>query len=290
MDSKNQNDKTQDKSATSEHWKMLSLNWKKFGPPLRPSAQDAAFATDAINSWESNNGAPRALILGVTPELYNLPWPNGTDILAVDHNPAMIENVWPGPQSAVICDEWLDIPLERGSRDIALCDGGISVLAYPHEQQQFVRELHRIIAPDGLCILRLFVTPEKLEEPDTVLQDLLAGKIPDVNHLKLRIWTTLYNDTTKDAQLKLVWNAINSVAPDLKSLAERLGWPADTLLLINAYRNNPTRISFPGVDDVSHLFCKDPGGFKLESVHVPTYELGEYCPTVVFRRIDTNDG
>lgn len=300
MDSKNQSHKQNSEntpsgnaqpdhaSATFEYWQKLSRNWNKFGPPLRPSAQDAVFMTEAINSWANGNGTPRALILGVTPELYHLPWPHGTDILAVDHNPAMIDNVWPGPRNAVICEEWLDMPLERSSRDIALCDGGISVFAYPHEHHQFVRELHRIIVSDGLCMFRLFVPQNERQEPDKVLQDLLAGNIPDLNHFKLRIWGATYNDTTKDIQLKHVWDAINSVVPDLKSLAEKLDWPTDTLFMIDAYRNNPTRFVFPNVDDVSHLFCKDPGGFKLESVHIPTYELGECCPTVIFRRIDAD--
>lgn len=282
------NEQPHDTSATAEYWQKLSRNWEKFGPPLRPSARDAAFMTDAINSWANGNGAPRALILGVTPELYHLPWPNGTDILAVDHNKAMIDNVWPGPRSTVICDEWLDMPLERSSRDIALCDGGISVLAYPHEHQQFVKELCRIIASDGLCILRLFVPPKEREEPDKVLQDLLGAKIPDLNHFKLRIWTAMYQDTTKYIQLKYVWDAINSVAPDLNSLAAQLGWPLDTLFIINAYRNNPTRLFFPSIDEVRHLFCQNPGGFELEAVRVPTYDLGECCPTMVLRRIDAD--
>ena len=118
-----------------------------------------------------------------------------------------------------------------------------------------------------------------------MLQDLLAAKIPDMNHFKLRIWGAMYNDATKDVQLKDVWDAIHSVVPDLKSLAVQLGWPTDTLFMIDAYRNNPTRFAFPDVDEVRHLFCKDPGGFEFESVHIPTYDLGECCPTVVFRRI-----
>ena len=298
MDRKNQNHKPQpekapsghaqphEASAAAEYWQKLSRNWDKFGPPLRPSAQDAAFLTDAISSWANGNGAPRALILGVTPELYHLPWPRGTDILAVDHTQAMIDNVWPGPRSAVICDEWIDIPLQRGSRDIALCDGGISVFVYPQEHQQLVQTLFRVIAPGGLCILRLFVPPKEREEPDKVLQDLLGAKIPDLNHFKLRLWMAMYKDTTKNVQLNYFWDAIHRVAPDLNNLAAQLGWPTETLFMINAYRNNPTRFFFPNVDDISYLFCKDPGGFELETVRVPTYDLGECCPTVVFRRID----
>jgi len=289
MDSKNQSHKqnSENESAAAEYWKKLSLNWEKFGPPLRPSIQDTVFMTDAINSWARDNGAPRALILGVTPELYYLSWPKETDILAVDHNQAMIDNVWPGPRNSIICDEWLDIPLQRSSRDIALCDGGISVFDYPHEHHQFVRVLHRIIAPNGLLILRLFVPQNEHQEPEEVLQDLVASKIPDLNHFKLRIWGAKYDDITKGIQLKHVWDTIHSAVPDLNGLAAKLGWQSDTLFIINAYRNNPTRFVFPNVDEVSYLFCQNPGGFKLETVRVPTYELGKCCPTVVFRRNHT---
>lgn len=276
--------------AGAGHWPEVARQWEQVGPPLRPSTQDIAFLTDAIDSWVRDNGAPRTLILGVTAELYHLPWPNGTNVLAVDHTQCMIDAIWPGPRNAVICAEWTTMPLQQGSRDIVLCDGGVNLLTYPNGHRQLVRTLHRVIASGGLCILRLFVPPKEHEATDNVLQDLLEAKIPDLNLLKLRLWMALHKDITQGIQLKRVWDAIHRVAPDFKRLASRIGWPLEHLLVINTYRNCSVRYFFLSLDDVRHLFCRNPGGFELETVQVPTYELGERCPTVVLRRIDTARG
>ena len=271
-------------TVEAEHWQDIARLWEQVGPPLRPSAEDIAFLNDAIRSWARDNGVPRALILGVTPELYHLPWPDGTDVLAVDHTQSMIDAIWPGPRNAAICADWTTMPLQVGSRDIALCDGGVHLMAYPHEHHKFVQTLHRVVAPDGLCIFRLFVPPKKRETPGNVLQDLLDAKIPNLNLLKFRLWMALHEDITQGVQLSRVWDALHHVASDFNRLASRLGWSLEHLLVINTYRNCPDRYFFLGLDDVHHLFCDSPGGFTPEAVYTPTYELGEQCPTVVFRR------
>jgi len=266
------------------HWVDIARQWEQVGPPLRPSSQDIAFCKDAIDRWARDRGAPRALILGVTPELYHLPWPMGTDVLAVDHTQSMIDAVWPGPRDAVICADWTAMPLPAGSRNIVLCDGGVHLLAHPHDHRAFVRVLRRVVASDGLCVFRLYVPPEPRESPDAVLADLLAGRVPNLNILKLRLAMAMHEDITQWTELGRVWDAIHQAAPDFARLASQLGWPLGHLLAINTYKDCPAQYWFLSVADVRHLFCTDPGGFSLERVNVPTYELGERCPTIVLRR------
>jgi hypothetical protein len=67
------------------HWSLMAANWRLVGPPLRPGTADQALFNAAIASWGSDKGvAPRALILGVTPELFHLDWPTGTQLTALD--------------------------------------------------------------------------------------------------------------------------------------------------------------------------------------------------------------
>jgi len=68
------------------HWAEIARRWAEVGPPLRPSAEDLAFYRRA-GRLTRERGAPRVLLLGVTPELYRLPWPDGTDLLARSHRP-----------------------------------------------------------------------------------------------------------------------------------------------------------------------------------------------------------
>lgn len=251
--------------------------------PLRPG--DEPFRAERPGSSPSEmRRPPRALILGVTPELYRLPWPAGADVLAADHTQEMIDAVWPGPREAAIHADWTALPLPDGSRDIVLCDGGIHLLTHPQAHEQLVRSVRRVLAPGGVCVLRLFVPPAQREAPGTVLQDLAAGRMSSLNVLKLRLAMSMQPSPGEGVQLSGVWDAVHRAEPDSERLAARLGWTLEHLLAINTYRDCPRRYHFVSVDEVRALFCASPGGFAMESVHVPTYELGERCPIVVFRR------
>jgi hypothetical protein len=224
------------------------------------------------------------LLLGVTPDLYRLPWPEGTDFMAIDRSQPMIDIVWPGPKEAALCADWLSMALPDNSRDIAFCDGGLHLLSYPQEQQQLVHILRSLLSDKGLCIFRLFVPPQQRESPDAVLQDLLEGRISNLNILKLRLAMSLQNSAERGVELKKIWWALHEIAHDLESLAEKIGWPVEHMLAINIYRDSTARYSFVTVDQVYDLFCGNSGGFTLRSLQVPSYELGERCPTIVLQR------
>jgi SAM-dependent methyltransferase len=270
---------------TRTHWDDLARQWQHVGPPLRPSSQDIEFCATAIHAWSRDKGAPRALILGVTPELYHLPWPDGTDLLAVDHTQAMIDEVWPGPRHAAICAEWTTMPFETGSRDIVLCDGGLHMLTYPEVLRQFARTLHRILSAEGICVFRVFVPPQQRESASHVLRDLLEGRIPNISALKLRLWMALQESSAQGVELERVWDAVHRVAADLAQLALRIGWPVEHALALTTYRTSPIRYCLFSLDEARRVFCRDPARFELVTVSVPTYALGDCCPTIVLRRV-----
>jgi SAM-dependent methyltransferase len=270
--------------SAADHWTEVARQWDQVGPPLRPSAEDLAAYRAAIDRWTRDRGAPRALILGVTPELARLPWPAGTHLLAIDHTPSMIRAVWPGPLQTVVCGDWTAMPLRDAARDLVLLDGGLHLLTHPDGQQRLVQALRRVVAPGGLCVLRLFVPSRHRETPEAVLRALLAGVVANLNLLKLRLSMALQRDKRQGVSLGAVWLALHAVAPDLPRLADRLGWPLDHLLTINTYRDSAQRYHYVSVADVRWLFCRDPGGFQVEAIQMPTYDLGDRCPIVVFRR------
>lgn len=260
--------------------------WSQVGPPLRPCLEDVTFVETEVNRWADSNEAPRALILGVTPELYHLPWPEGTDVMAVDHTQEMINALWQGPKGAVLCAEWTSIPLPDASRDIVLCDGGLHLLSYPAGQTDLVEMMSQLVAPGGLFIVRLFAPFGPQETPDDVLEDLINGKIPNLNILKLRLGMSMQPNATNGVALAEVWEKLRSVAPDFDELATHIGWPIEHLLVINSYHESRNKYYFVTVDEVRRLFCDSPGGFELECIHTPDYELSDRCPTIVFRRLD----
>jgi len=267
----------------TDYWHAIARQWERLGPPLRPTAQDIGFYTAAIDQWVQANGPPRVLLLGVTPELYRLPWPKGTDFLAVDRTRPMIDAVWPGPKDAVSCADWTTRALPDGSRDIVLCDGGMELLKHPQELRQLVRILRRALSHGGLCILRLYVPPSQRESSETVLQDFVQGRVSNVNILKLRLGMALQASLREGIQRQTIWDAFHAAVPDPEHLAPQVGWSVEQMHIIDAYRDCPDRFFFRNVADIRDLFCESPGGFQLESVRVPSYELGDRCPTVVLR-------
>jgi SAM-dependent methyltransferase len=270
--------------AATPYWSDIARGWAMLGPPLRPAPEDVAVYEREVAAWAGRHGPPRALILGVTPELCRLPWTAGARVVAVDRTRAMIEAVWPGLRSAVVCGDWTALPFRSGSRDVALCDGGFHLTTHPDGQARFAAELRRVLAPGGLCVLRLFVPPAERESADDVFADVRARRVGSVDELKLRLAVALQHDAAEGVRLARVWNTVDRCAPDRERLAGLLGQPAARVLAIEAYRDSPARYHFLGLDGVRRMLCGEPGGFEEAGVHVPSYPLGERCPILVLRR------
>ena len=294
-------------TAERQHWPELARRWAQTGPPLRPSPEDMQFLARVLERQQAQSSSAdvHGLILGVTPEIYQLPWPGVEHVLAVDHTQAMIDEVWPGPASNVILGEWTSLPLESNSRDVVFCDGGLAVLAYPNDQIRLLNELRRVLRKDGRAAFRLYAPPERPESPAReapahevparevparevpadVLTDLVDGNIASLSVLKLRLGMAMQSDTATGVRLHDMWTAIQSVAPDWEALARYLNQSLGHAAAIDSYRDCEQRYYFANAAEVISLFCRDPGGFVHEETCVASYHLAERCPTVIFSRL-----
>ncbi|KHF25312.1 class I SAM-dependent methyltransferase [Solemya velum gill symbiont] len=254
---------------------------------MRPVAEDVALFENAIKAASTGQsaGSLRGLILGVTPELYSLPWPAGSEVRAADRTAEMIEYVWPGSTSMVFQSDWREIDSPDASFNIILCDGGWHLLDYPQEQAQLAHQLARMLIPGGLFAVRLFVTPVVPEHPDEVLKELFSGTIPNLNQLKLRLGMAMQTSAEKGVALHDIWTQLNRLEADWSHLAERLGWPLEHLEAIEAYHDTSARYHFVTVEQVIEQLCRASGGsFQLEDMSTPAYPMGGQCPTLLFRR------
>lgn len=269
-------------------WPNIARNWLQIGAPLRPSVEDIGFFGAALASYcDAYPGvAPQGLILGVTPELYALPWPDRNLLRAVDCTQAMIDFVWPGSAAQVLQADWRAIDLPDGSVDIVMCDGGLHLLPYMAGQRALATSLARLVCTGGQVVFRLFLPGGQTETVDQVLMALLAGQIPNLNHLKLRLGAAMMPNSAMGVGLDDVWQAlVTATGGNWYELADRLGWSVDHLAVIDAYRGSKARYHFVSLVDVVQLFTSvEDGAFTVSSVHVPAYELGERCPTITFRR------
>jgi hypothetical protein len=163
--------------AGAGQWGAVAERWALLGPPLRPDAEDVANFQRAVDEVAGWMPVRRAVILGVTPELWALRWPAGTEVRAVDRSPEMIAGVWPGDPCDVIVGDWTVRHFGEGSVQVVLCDGGLQLLDYPDGQAGLFAVLKEVIPRGGRAVFRLFQPPEERLSPDEVLSRLEGGRL-----------------------------------------------------------------------------------------------------------------
>ncbi|WP_234571199.1 class I SAM-dependent methyltransferase [Rhodohalobacter sp. 614A] len=262
-------------------WTNQSSQWDRVGPPLRPCLEDHQLMERGIHEVASKKKRLRALVMGVTPEMARLKWPDETDLLAVDKSQHMIDSVWPGypnPGEGVLCGNWLDLPLEKHSRDLAVSDGPFGVLRFPHEYYDVLKQLKRVLTTDGIFVFRIFARPEKEEKASEIYEAALNGNIGNFHVFKLRLLMAMQPDSRAGVRTGDVWEEWEHNGPGSKTLSDKCGWPVEQINTIEAYRGQNDIYSFPTLQEI--LAILDESGFEILRCTEPAYELGERCPTL----------
>lgn len=271
-------------TAQPDHWNQHARQWGLIGTPLRPVAEDITLLESEIRDWHARTAvtAPSALLCGVTPEVACMRWPDGTRLVAVDHSRPMIAGVWPAAApGAAICGDWLKLPLADASRHLLIGDGCYSLLVGQARYAAFAAELRRVATDDALLAMRYFVRPDVAESIGRVMDDLWQRRIGNFHVFKWRLAMALHGTLEQGVRLADVWAAWHDAVPDPEKLAAHLAWPPAVVNTINNYRNVATRYSFPTLAEVRAC----TGAFAIAAMHVPAYELGERCPTLIMRPV-----
>jgi len=265
----------------TEVWARHARQWARVGPPLRPSADDEVLLSRVVETWPRNR-AHTVLLLGVTPEVAHAPWPSRTRLVAIDHSFAMIKAIWAGAATNpafAVCADWRSLPVAKGACDLIVGDGSLNVFARGAEHHALARALREAIAPDGRLVLRLFVRPDRAEPVETVIADLVAGRIRSFHAFKWRLAMAVHGDHGDGVRLADIWRAWHDAVPDPAALADRLGWSRDVVGTIDAYRDSPTRYTFPTHAEIAAALA--PLFKEIERL-VPPYEIGDRCPSFIF--------
>ena len=83
--------------------------------------------------------------------------------------------------------------------------------------------------------MRLFVLPATAETTDAVIGDMKRGQIGNFNVLRWRLNMALQPSTAAGVRLADTWKYWNSAQVDKRFLTDDLGWPIETLHVIDAY-------------------------------------------------------
>lgn len=278
------NEEPPSSAAGNGVWQQHARQWQRIGAPLRPSAEDGRLMLELAAPALAGKAAPGVVILGVTPELVQLPWPDGTRLLALDQSAEMIAAVWrphPGVDSRVREARWQTMPVENGSTSLIVGDGSLNALTSLQEYPDVFAEAARVLQPAGALVLRCFVRPDRAETLDEVAAAALAGRIGSMHALKWRIAMALEVDPSFSVAVVDIRAAFERLLPDRDRLAGITGWPLQVIDTIDAYRGVATRYSFP---TFAAIRAAAAPLFEPVEVRCGKYELAERCPTVLFRR------
>lgn len=268
-------------------WQGHASQWAKVGPPLRPSSEDGELALAlALPSLLAGQTTGRVAVLGVTPELVSLPWPEDTDIHAFDQSQHMLETVWqPHPQrrSRVTLARWQALPVPDGCFGAVVGDGSLNALPSLEDYGPVLQELARVTRPHAALVLRCFVRPDDVESIEQLKEAVMAGQVGSFHALKWRLAMALAAEQDGVVAVRSVHQAFGAIFRR-EDLARHTGWPMAVIDTIDAYRSAETVYTFPTL--AQWVRCGEPH-WKLESMRRPvSYELADRCPTLRFVRAE----
>lgn len=239
--------------------------------------EEAAFA------WAAGHPGQRlrALLLGVTPDVVGMRWPEPTALLAVDNSVAMARAVWPGNipgRRWVVCADWQALPRGESSCDLVVGDGSINCLRYPEGFRRLAAGLHGVLSDDGLFVLRCYLQPDLQESPQDVV-DRIAD-IPSFHHFKFCLLMAMQPGVREGIAVHRVHQFWTSLKPEEEALAARTGWERAAIRTIELYRGANTVHTFPTLGELRTVLLEF---FDEMSLTTPSYPLGDRCPTLVLK-------
>jgi len=263
------------------HWDQQAKKWEKIGPPLKPSSIDIQNHLSWIKTFNETFLHPlNVLILGVTPELINMPWPQKSTLYALDNNKKMLDLVLPKETSTIkpigINGDWLVSPFKNQSFDMVLGDGCFSLI-HQENYARLLKEIHRILKPNGMFIMRFFIRPSQNESLAMIHDDLKNGSLTNFHVFKFRIAMALHTDLSLGISLKKVWNCWHDYfKSDVLNLLKTLNWHDEEIDTINHYKDSDVHYTFPTQSEIEALLSQH---FIQKDLFIPGYYFGERFPT-----------
>ncbi|HVC10718.1 MAG TPA: methyltransferase domain-containing protein [Burkholderiales bacterium] len=253
--------------------------------PVAPSAEDIGlFEARSLQAAAASDRPLRALMLGVTRQIAEMGWPEGTSLIAADWAPGMVKRWWrarpEGRLRAAVLADWRRLPLPPASQDIAVGDGCFAALASLDECAAVSAEIRRVLRPRGWCVLRCFVRPEVPERLDDLFADLFEGRIRAPEAFCMRLAMAVHDSARRGARRNDAWRAFEARIPDRAALLARLAWPEQALAMVERWRDSQACLAFPTLGELRELVGRR---FELTECSFAGYELGERCARVVLR-------
>lgn len=234
--------------------------------------------------FDATDGPCKIALLGVTPELVQLPWPQKVVLDAFDHSADMIARVWrphPTVDSSVHKADWRALPLEAETLNAVVGDGSLNVLPELGQYPAVLKELHRVLVAQGHVVIRCFIRPDVVEPVPAIVAAALAGQVGSFHGLKWRLAMALAGLSGACVAVSDIHAVFEASFSSRFALSEATGWPQEQIDTIDAYRGSPTRYTFPTLDQMREQ-CER--WFDVVKVAYGSYESADRYPTLTLVR------
>jgi hypothetical protein len=262
-------------------WAGLAHHWHAVATPLRPGGEDIVYVQQVVDRLAVR--APRILLLGVTPELSTLQYPEDALLLAVDSSPEMLAAWWTPPRgcrSMALRGRWQTLPVREATLDLVLADASFCALPGVPAMRDVLARVAAAMRPQALLCGRTFVSPARVERLEDIVTDMRAGRAGSVHATKWRVAMALQGGRDDGVALAEVWKVFER-AGARRELGVLNGWSEASMATLDAYRGVSSRLCFPTFACTRELF-----GVHFEELEcrLPAYELGERCPMLLMKR------
>jgi hypothetical protein len=255
------------------HWNEFHRAWSRLAPPLRPNHEVVAAVTEQVHDVPGS-----ALLLGVTPELAHV----GSQLIALDHNHAMVRNIWPGNSASrwAVVGNWLTPCFRPEFFAVCVGDASLNNLQYPVQWHSFCRELKKLLRPGGRFTCRITTAPESGESTASVKDAVLSGAIGNFHAFKMRLSIAVASENA-DPRVAVteVLDHFDRMFPDRDELAQVTGWRRDEIDTIDFYKNSSIATTRPTCRQVLAVVSQVFPNARF--VSAGSYELADRCPLLV---------
>ena len=214
-------------------------------------------------------------MLGVTPEFHSV----FEDLHAVDFNPKMIEQVWPGDTliKRAHLGDWRTMEFEEDRFDAIIGDGALGLLGSAYAIQQFQARALRWLRPGGVFAHRVFERPT----PALTLADLqqdIAGTHICWNAFKMKLLLYAAEQNNGPAQFSEVLTLFNKLVQDRDSTP----WTRAEVDTIDLYAGLDSGTVMP--NRWQHAFLLPVGSTGWQFIPTVGYDLAECCPIMIWKK------
>lgn len=264
-------------------WTTPARIWPHYRAPQLPTEPDLNRYERALDVL--NPGA-RVLLLGVTPPLVHLCERLSFAVTAVDGNPRMIEEVWPGEITSeepsahsrrAHCRRWDDLR-DLGNFDAVIGDGVLAFGGNLVGANKWIDQWSNLLNSGGRLVFRTFTRPFGKEpiRPNAVAAEIMSGR----RAIDPGRWDLAFSLLDDEGALVLdaLYRAYRETG--LKEWMSRT-MPAEEGWKFESYQGSTIRYWFPVLEELESL-----GGAAQFDRHFEVgesaYPLASLCPVTVY--------